>query len=97
MMAWHTIVYLQGEEADEVFTMLYDIEGVVWHGPYDMTIDRTVEHLAKWDNGEESEHSPYTEEPWGGEDYTETCGEYTLTWNTHCAYISLNRRTDEQA
>lgn len=91
MMTWVTVVYQQGDEADETLHMLYDVDGVVWSGPYEESIARTVAHLAQWDNGEESEHTPYTEPPWGPGDRTVEHDGYTLAWDLHLGYVSLNR------
>jgi len=89
---WVTIVFTQGDEADEVFEMLYDIDGVVWSGPYEEGIVKAVEHLKQWDFGEESEHTPYEKEPWGTSDQTVEHDGYVLAWNSHLGYVSLNRR-----
>lgn len=90
---WHTIVFMQGEEADAVFEMLYTIDGVVWAGPYAESIATTVEYLSQWDNGDESEHSGTAEPQWGASDRTVEHDGYTLAWNSGLGYISLNRRT----
>ena len=91
-MSWITVVFMDGDEADEAFHLLYDIDGVVWSGPYAESIERTVEHLSQWDYGEESEHTVYDTEPWGSSDRTIEHDEYVLAWNTHLGYISLSRR-----
>lgn len=94
-MSWHSIVFVQGEEADKVFEMLYEIDGVLWSGPYAETIERTVEHLSQWDSGEESEHSPTDEPQFGSESRTAEHNGYTLAWDTHMGCLSLNRETKE--
>jgi hypothetical protein len=93
-MSWHNIVFLQGEEADKVFEMIFDIDGVVWRGPYAERLAPAVEHLAQWDNGDESEHSPTDEPEFGPPDDTFEHNGYTLAWNTHHGYVSLNRETE---
>lgn len=93
-MSWNTIAFREGEEADEVFKMLYDIDGVVWSGPYAENLDATVEFLAQWDQGNESEHSPTDKPQFGLVDDTYEHKGYTLAWNTHLGYVSLNRESE---
>lgn len=91
--SWVTIVFMQGEEADEVLAMLYEIDDFVWSGPYEESIARTVKHLKQWDYGEESEvYTLHTTEPWGTHDQTVEHDGYVLAWSIYLPHISLNRR-----
>lgn len=91
---WVSVVYMDGDEADAVLKMLYDVDGVVWSGPYEETIQRTVEHLKQWDYGSENEHTLRDQEPWGTLDCTTEVGEYTLAWNIDHCYVGLYRQVE---
>ena len=91
------IVFLQGEEADEVLDKLERWEGgnsVVYHGHTDETVAAAVEHLAQWDFGDESEHDVHDEPAAGPHDRTETVGDYVMSWNLGLSYVGLERKVD---
>lgn len=90
-MTWVSVVFLQGEEADEAFALLYDIDGVVWSGPYAESITACGEHLAQWDYGTEIEHTLYDTPPWGSQDRTVTFRDYTIAWDTGATCIGMYR------
>lgn len=90
MITYHSIVFMQGEEADEPLRLL-DEQGRVAVAAY----------LAQWDYGRENEHSPQKDPPWGSLDNfalvrVPHAGVYWLTWNTKLQYIGLVRTTRER-
>jgi hypothetical protein len=94
MTEYHTIVYLQGQEATELIDKIE-------HGGFTLVDDdpeykEVLNHLAQWDYGPENEHSPTDSPPWGSHDYNHTipaCDDwqYTIAWNSSLDYISLTR------
>lgn len=86
-----TIVFLQGEEADEPFRIL-DEEG----------LEAATEYLAQWDYGSEIDAAalvmgdtyPAISDIIGTADYVDQCGDYWVTHNPGRLYISLIRTID---
>ena len=84
------IVFLQGQDADEVLAII-DRDGT----------DAAIEHLAGFDMGEETTQAAlvngyvYDTIPTGPLDRTTTNGEYTLTYNHDHGHVSLLRRQPE--
>lgn len=77
---YYEIVFLQGDEARETLAIL-DNEGE----------NAAISHLAQWDFGGKSEHSP-TGKPWGTSDHVVRDGDYFLSYNLRLGYIGLCRR-----
>lgn len=78
-----SIVFMQGEEADEAMSIL-DEQGEL----------AAIEHLKQWDFGGESEHmlSITDAPPWGLSDRLFKDGNgYVLSWQPRLPYISLTR------
>jgi hypothetical protein len=75
-MKYRTIVFLQGEEADEYLHIL-DTDGE----------EKTITALYEFDYIGEGDTSD--EPPWGDGDDTYTSGPYVLAYNTRLGYISL--------
>ena len=86
---WVSVVFLQGEEADEVLTLI-DRDGP----------DAAVAYLAQWDYGQETTDAAlvngyvYDAPPVGALDRTVTVAEYTLTYNPTLGHVSLLRTHD---
>lgn len=86
---WISVVFLQGEEADEVLDLI-DRDG-----PH-----AGIEHLARWDYGTETTDDAlvngyvYDEPPNGLLDRTITDGDYTLIYNPSLGHASLLRALD---
>lgn len=84
-MTWATIIFLQGEEADEPLDILNE------SGP-----GAAVEYLAQWDHGERDDVRPGR--PWGPADSVhrivdaETGFETVLAWNRSLSYVGLHQR-----
>ncbi len=82
-------MFLQGEEADEVLTLI-DRDGP----------DAAVAHLAQWDYGQETTDAAlvngyvYDSPPVGALDRTGAVAEYTLTYNPTLGHVSLLRAHD---
>lgn len=79
---WVDVVFLQGEEYDEIA---------------DMGIQEMADYMAQWDYGHETDAAHiYDEKPWGSVDYTyevKSGGtDYVLAINHPLNYASLNRR-----
>lgn len=77
---YYEIVFLQGDEAREALELL-DREGET----------AAMNHLAQWDFGGESEHSP-AGKPWGSSDHVVRDGDYFMSYNLRLGYIGLCRR-----
>lgn len=83
---WVSVVFLQGEEADEVLDLI-DRDGT----------DAGIEHLQGFDYGEETTDAAlendyvYDEPPTGALDRVVTEGDYTLTYNQALGHVSLLR------
>ncbi|MCI1659689.1 MAG: hypothetical protein LKK45_02650 [Bifidobacterium psychraerophilum] len=83
---WVTVVFLQGEEADQVLDII-QTRGV----------DAAVEHLARWDYGAETDSAAIINRdvhdaiPAGVLDRTAESGPYTLTYNPFMGHVALHR------
>lgn len=80
--SWVDVVMLQGEDYAEIA---------------DLGVEEMVEHLARWDYGEETDHAhTCARAPWGSSDriYEVSYGglTYVLAVNHRLGYASLNRR-----
>ena len=90
MSRWVSVVFLQGQDADEVLTII-DRDGT----------DAAIEHLAGFDMGEETTQAAfvngyvYNTIPTGPLDHTTTTGVYTLTYNHDHGHVSLLRAHPE--
>lgn len=84
---WVSVVFLQGEEADEVLNLI-DRDGT----------DTAITHLAQWDFGEETTDAAmengyvYDAPPTGALDRVATEGDYALTYNPAMGHVSLLRQ-----
>jgi hypothetical protein len=83
---WVTVVFLQGQEADQVLDII-QARGV----------DAATEHLAQWDYGEETDSAAIANGdirdaiPAGVLDRTADSGPYTLTYNPFMGHVALHR------
>lgn len=83
---WISVVFLQGDEADEVLELI-DSQGT----------DAAIEHLAGYDYGDETVEAAianghvYDEPQSGAMDRTATRDVYTLTYNASLGYAGLYR------
>lgn len=83
---WISVVFLQGEEADQVLDVI-DRDGTT----------AAIEHLKGWDYGKETTQAAlengyvYDEPPTGALDRVVTEDGYTLTYNPFAGHISLLR------
>lgn len=83
---WVSVVFLQGEEADEVLAIL-DRDGT----------DAVIEHLSMWDYGDETTDAAlingyvYDTPPLSGLDRLATVDGYALTYNPSLGHIGLLR------
>lgn len=86
-LRWVSIVFLQGDEADEVLRLI-DRDGP----------DAAIEHLAHWDYGDETTDAAmengyvYDAVPTGMLDTETVSGEYTLTSNPAMGHVGLYRQ-----
>ena len=84
---WVSVVFLQGEEADQVLALI-DRAGT----------DTAITHLAQWDFGEETTGAAmengyvYDAPPTGALDRVVTEGDYALTYNPAMGHVSLLRQ-----
>lgn len=83
---WVSVVFLQGDEADEVLDVI-DAQGT----------DAAIEHLAGYDYGDETVEAAianghvYDEPQAGATDRTATRDVYTLTYNASLGHVGLYR------
>ena len=83
-MKYYTIVFCQNDfDTKEPFEILNQ-QGE----------DATIEYLAQWDFGGESEHclSESIDKPWGLSDTIYSKGDYILSYNEPLGYIGLTRK-----
>lgn len=89
---WVTVVFLQGQEADQALDIIQA------HG-----VDAAVEHLARWDYGAETDSAAALNGdvrdaiPAGVLDRTAESGEYTLTYNPFMGHVALHRHPEIDA
>lgn len=81
---YYEVVFLQGDEAREALALL-ESDGEA----------AAMNHLAQWDFGGESEHSP-TGKPWGSSDHVVREGDYFMSYNLRLGYIGLCRRVSRE-
>ena len=100
---WVAIIAMDGDEYDELREQFHR------DGCWD--VDELIEHLRQWDDGSESEHSPYVPPtdgessfyrdpeavkfPWGASDTTHWDGTYTLAINDGLSHVALYRRVQQ--
>jgi hypothetical protein len=82
MRLYHSIVFMQGDEAAEVLP-------IIEHQGEQAAID----FLSQWDFGGESEHSPEPA-PWGADDRLYRSGPYILSYSLRLGYVGLCRVAD---
>lgn len=83
---WHSIVFTQGEEADEPLGILRN-EGE----------EAAIEYLSQWDYGEETQFASEVNghtysspaDCAGSHDTVVIVGNYALTYNLHVGYVGL--------
>ncbi|GAA2974522.1 hypothetical protein JOD63_000367 [Microbacterium terrae] len=86
---WISVVFLQGDDADEVLDLI-ELEGSA----------AAITHLSAWDDGDETTDAAlvngyvYDEVPWTTTDRVELDDRagYALTYNRPFGYVSLLRR-----
>ncbi|MCI1978275.1 MAG: hypothetical protein LKJ44_00940 [Bifidobacteriaceae bacterium] len=89
---WVTVVFLQGQGADEVLDMI-DAHGV----------EAAIGHLSNWDDGEETTGAAIANRdvhdaiPAGTLDKTAESGVYTLTYNPFMGHVALYRHPNPTA
>ena len=89
---WITVVFLQGQDADDVLDII-EARGV----------DAAVEHLARWDYGQETDSTAIANQdihdviPVGVLDKTAESGQYTLTFNPFMGHVALHRHLNTDA
>lgn len=91
-MRHYQIVFMDGDDGQEVVDRLANVEGVVAHGPTDESISATVDHLLQWDHGEGEIKDGF---PLIGMDdrreFVTRHGRWLmLSWHVGLRYVSLN-------
>jgi hypothetical protein len=90
---WTTIVFMQGEDADEVLDKMLRFDGhVTYQGATQESVNEALEYLKQWDYGDESEHTITDKPEWGSLDTLIEEGEYVIAYNIHFGYVSLSRK-----
>lgn len=98
MPLFATVVFLQGEEADEVlYPLLRTAPGShVIHGPTAELIDAARDFLMQWEHGEYHDLRP--DAPWGTHDNViHLPGDYVLTFHTGLWHVSLVKMLPDPA
>lgn len=92
MARYASIVFMQGDDANEPVDLLYNREApdsIVYHGPTAESITAAIAYLAQWDYGEATEE---TDEPaCGTSDDTWEENGYRLSAHLGLGYIGLER------
>jgi len=92
MARFVNIVFMQGEEADEVLDKLErrDAEcSILFHGATEESIGEAFEYLRQWDYGDDDDIRD--ELGAGTHDKIEREDGYVLTWNLGLSYVGLMR------
>ena len=87
---WHSIVFVQDDEADEPLNILRD------NGE-----EATIEYLAQWDYGDETQFASEVNghtysspaDCAGTHDTVSIVGDYALTYNLRIGYVGLCARS----
>lgn len=87
---WHSIVFIQDEEANGPLGILYN-EGE----------EATIEYLSQWDYGDETQFASEVNghtysspaDCAGSGDAVSIVGNYALTYNLHLGYVGLCARS----
>lgn len=90
-MHYETVIFLQGDDANEPIDALYNREGesVVYHGVTDESVSAAIEYLRQWDYGEPTEPQADTGAGTMDDEWRE--GEYVLTAHLGLGYLGLMR------
>ena len=80
------IVFVQGDEADEIINNLYSIDGSTAHGASAESIKEAVEYLKQWETGDEEVE---IELGAGSIDDIWEEGDYILSANMGLTYVGL--------
>lgn len=92
-MRYVRVVFLQGDEADEILDALcckYPDSDVVYQGASAESIDAALETLKQWDYGDDDDVHD-TPSKGDRDDFHET-DEYLLSWNLGLTYVGLERK-----
>ena len=93
MPRYQSIVFLQGDEADEPIDILYNWQGDERHirywGPTVESINAAFTHLRQWDYGEPGEEHEEGDGPIPGDTWTQDG--YRMYAHLRLGYISLDR------
>ena len=93
-MPYQSIVFMQGDDANEPLDTLYCRESedsIVYHGPTAESIAAAFAYVMQWENGDPTEEY---DQPSGGpwdRTWVSDCGGYILTANLSYGYIGLER------
>lgn len=94
MNRYSSVVFMQGDDANEPLDMLYNRESddsIVYHGPTAESVKATFDYMVQWEYGEPTEE--YGEPSGGAWDRTwvSDCGGYILTASLSYGYVGLER------
>ena len=94
LVRYQRIIFLQGDEADDIITHLSNIEdGYIVRGATEESIDAAIAHLSQWDMGDEGEISDSPSH--GTDDRTAEVGDYLLSWHVGLGHVGLERKVSE--
>jgi len=92
---WVTIIYMDGDNADEPLNMLLrKTGGFIYQGATDKSVKKTLDYLKQWEDGDWFGLEP--EPQWGPADTTIETEGYVIAYNSGLGYISLNRKVSAQ-
>lgn len=96
MPQYQGIVFLSGDDYDQMVTELFPDLEPGWAAPIDTHVEEVTAYLAQWDYGDENGGEITEFEPWGTSDDVFPVPDqgYTLSVNTGLGYVSLTRVTE---
>lgn len=93
-MPYQSIVFMQGDDANEPLDMLYNRESadsIVYHGPTAESVAATLEYLRQWDYGEPTEQYDVPASGTSDDVWVSDCGSYRMSANLSYGYVGLER------
>jgi hypothetical protein len=94
MNRYQTVVFMQGDDADEPLDTLYSRDSddsIVYHGTTAESVAATFAYLSQWDYGDPTDE--YDGDPQGSGDdvWVSDCGGYRMSASLSYGYIGLER------
>jgi hypothetical protein len=94
MNRYQSVVFMQGDDADEPLDLLYnrdDDSSIVYHGPTAESVDAAFAFLKAWDYGDPTEEYDDPSSGSGDGVWVSDCGRYRMSAHLGLGYIGLER------